>query len=213
MSLQVVLGQVDAGWFDDIDPTLVTQAVGTPLGRRLLARPLLRDDASDLLAPSPDGIGSIARRWPRVRLDALVRDLGALSFAPAIRSEVRREPVRRLRHALGNSYLLALDQRIWDGKVDAPVTARLLAVLDSALDADVQHNRALLAMFDAQGRDELWSSCQMGAASDRALGQWLTLGNPPAVRGLAHLPQRAVTMLATHHASRDLSAGSAGARA
>ena len=46
----------------------------------------------------------------------LSRDLGALAFAPAIRAEVRREPVRQLKRALGNSYLLALDKQVWDGR-------------------------------------------------------------------------------------------------
>ena len=162
MTLQALLAEVDPGWYaaqaadDAPDAGLITRAQDSALGRRLLARWLASDGASALLAPSPDrNPSAITAQWPRAQVAALVRDLGVLAYAPAIRAEVRRDPVRRLKHALGNSYLLALDQTVWDGRVDATLIARLSTEFGEALAADPKHDDRLYAMFDAQGRGEL----------------------------------------------------------
>src|SRR5690554_5079176 len=122
MSLRALLAEVDPGWLDDagvaMDPSLVEQARDSALGRRMLAGWLAAGPAISLLGPDPSRDPDAVRsRWRRTRVEALCRDLGILAHAPAIRAEVRREPVRRLKAALGNSYLLALDQSVWDGKL------------------------------------------------------------------------------------------------
>jgi len=198
MGLQSVLVEVHSGWYGEVDPVLLSRAQTRRIGQRLLTRWLAADAAAHLFAPTPRGIAKVALDWPRARLEALTRNLGALAFAPAIRAEVRREPVRRLRHVLGSSYLLALDKSVWDGRVDAGVGKRLKAELDAALDSGPGHNETLLAMFDYQGRNEVHAASR---TSDPSLGEWLALLHPREPAGQAHLPAKPVTMLFTHHAS------------
>src|SRR5690606_4408581 len=170
MSLQAVFAEIHPDWYRrtgadgreaaSFDDALLLQARDSALGRGMLARWLLRDIGGELLAPRPDGATAApVVRWPRARLAGLLRDLGALAFAPAIRAEVRREPVRQLRRALGNSYLLALDKQVWDGKVEPSVATRLRAALAGALPGD-QDDSALHALLDHHGRGELlaWST-------------------------------------------------------
>ena len=209
MSLQAVFAEIHPDWYRQasaggredapFDDALLRQARDSALGRRMLARWLLRDIGSELLAPRPDGATAApVVRWPRARLAGLLRDLGALAFAPAIRAEVRREPVRQLRRALGNGYLLALDKQIWDGKVAPQVSARLRAALAGALPGD-QDDATLHALLDRQGRGELlaWS-----AQTDPALAEWLRLQYPPEAPAEAHLPQQQVRFLHDHHLGR-----------
>src|SRR5690606_21904144 len=169
------------------------------LGRRMLARWLLRDIGGELLAPRPDGATAApVVRWPRARLAGLLRDLGALAFAPAIRAEVRREPVRQLRRALGNSYLLALDKQVWDGKVAPPVAARLREALADALSGG-QDDAVLHALLDHRGRGELLA---WAGPADPALTEWLRLQYPPETPAEAHLPEPQVRFLHDHHLAR-----------
>src|SRR5690606_16365976 len=109
-----------------------------------------------------------------------------------------REPVRQLRRALGNGYLLALDKQVWDGKVAPQVSARLRAALAGALPGD-QDDATLHALLDRQGRGELlaWS-----AQTDPALAEWLRLQYPPEAPAEAHLPQQQVRFLHDHHLGR-----------
>jgi hypothetical protein len=127
----------------------------------------------------------------------LVRDLGVLAHAPVIRAEVRREPVRRLRRLLGNSYLLALDPTVWDAAVERDVQARLSANWERLLQET--DDARLLALFDGQGRSELrgWA-----AQRDPALGEWVALLHESETAGPAHLPEKPVLLLCTHHESR-----------
>lgn len=211
MNLQGVLAQIHPGWYcppdacgqaDAIDDALLLRARQSPLGRRLLARWLLAGDiGAALLAPAPGGaMAGTATRWPRPRLALLVRDLGALAYAPAIRAEVRRDPVRRLRQALGNGYLLALDKVVWNGRVDDAVAARLDAALESTLAAG-EPAAAIHALLDHQGRSELqdWAG-----ARDPALAQWCALLHPREERLLAHLPEKQVLFLHDHHLTRSM---------
>lgn len=217
MQLQALLGEVDAHWWrdphsdgtaaDTLDADLRARACESALGRRLLARWLAAGPAAALLAPAPgDGFAAVAGRWPRARLALLIRDLGALAFAPAIRAEIRRTPVRRLKDALGNSYLLALDRTVWDGHVAPPVTKRLKDALNAVLvDAvaddgdDNSDDAALLQAFDRQGRNELraWA-----LRNDVALGEWMTLLHPFEDAGAAHIPDAPALKLCLHHAAR-----------
>lgn len=212
MGLQALLRDVDPGWYAAADggapddatfaPQLLARAQDSALGRRLLARCLIDAGISHLLAPTADGsVGAVARRWPRTRLALLLRDLGTLAFAPAIRAEVRRTPVRRLKHALGKNYLLALDAGIWDGKVDKTVAARLTDALDAALDAveDDAADGALFALFERKGRDELLA---WAGTHDPALAEWIALQRPRAAPGTAHLPPEPLQFLLEHHQSR-----------
>jgi len=211
MSLQAVFAEIHPDWYrrsgEDgreaapFDDALLRQARDSVLGRRMLARWLLCDIGGELLAPRPDGATAApVVRWPRARLAGLLRDLGALAFAPVIRAEVRREPVRQLRRALGNGYLLALDKQVWDGKVEPPVAARLRASLAvaGALPGD-QDDAALHALLDHQGRGELLA---WAAQTDPALAEWLRLQYPPETPAEAHLPQPQVRFLHDHHLAR-----------
>lgn len=212
MSLQTVLAEIEPGWYAAdgeaaIDPALVARARGSALGERILARWLMAaGHAEALLTPTPQhGVGSEAVRWPRARLQPLVRDLGVLAYAPAIRAEVGRDAVRQLKQALGNSYLLALDKTVWDGRVDAQAATRMGATLRSAIAADDQAHAALFALLDRQGRAELrgWE-----AREARALAEWAGLlqaraDETPAV---AVLPGGQVRMLYEHHLGRARSA-------
>ncbi len=199
MALQALLAEVDPSWYGGLEPALLSRAQDSRLGRRLLARWLAADAASTLLAPVPGaGPYDIVVRWPRIGVAALTRDLGALAYAPAIRAEVRREPVRRLKQALGNSYLLALDNTVWNGRVDPAVAKRLGAQLERAL-ADATDD-ALYASLDRQGRAEL---DQWAGGHERALGEWARLLQPSdAARESAHLPEKPFLRVYTHHKSR-----------
>lgn len=218
MTLQALLAEVDPGWYvadagdDAPEAGLLARAQASALGQRLLARWLAADAAPALLAPAPrqgrsgkDHSATIAQ-WPRATLEALVRDVGVLAYAPAIRAEIRREPVRRLKRALGNSYLLALDQTVWDGKLDRTLVARLSTEFGEALAADHRHDheQPLYAMFDAQGRGELraWASIR-----NPALADWTALLHPRETPRPAHLPEKPMLRIYTHHETRARTAG------
>ena len=200
MTVQALLAEVDPSWYGELDPDLLTPARDSRLGRRLLARWLAAGPAATLLAPSPgEGAIATAARWPRASVAALVRDLGALAYAPAIRAEVRREPVRRLKQALGNSYLLALDNTVWNGRVDPAVGKRLAAGLDSALAAN-DDDAALFALLDRQGRAEF---DEWARAGEPALGEWARLQQPQdAPLDPAHLPEKPILRVYAHHQAR-----------
>lgn len=194
-----------------IPAPLLSRARESRLGRRMMARWLATDHASTLLAPTLDDDATPVVRWPRSLLARLTRDLGALAYAPVIRAEVRREPVRRIKRALGNSYLLALDRSVWDGRVADATIARLAERLDAALAADSQHDGGhdgghenrndtdLLASLDHQGRSELQA---WAATHDRALGEWVRLLHPREPRTRTHLPEASVQTLHAHHAAK-----------
>ena len=204
MTLQAVLATVDASWYATPgttpgEPDLLHAAGRQLLGRRILAR-WLSDAAGPLLAPNAQGeIGAAAVRWPQQRLAPLLRDVGILAFAPAIRGEVRREPLRRLKVAIGNGYLLALDRTVWDGKVDPESSARMTAALVDALAAGAGRDDGLHALFDAQGRAELrtWAEKR-----DPGLAAWVALSRPPETPAAAHLPEKAMLRVFTHHETR-----------
>mgnify|MGYP006199022661 CR=1 FL=1 len=87
--------------------------------------------------------------------------------------------------------LLALDRKIWDGKVEPVVGARLSARLSEALQ-QTEPSAALLGMFARQGRRELraWAGTR-----DAALASWVMLLYPPDDEGRPHLPAHAVDNL------------------
>ena len=206
MTLHALLAEVDPGWYaaeaDGAAPDagLLARAQTSALGQRLLTRWLAAGAASALLAPTPGKDHSaITAQWSRAQLAALVRDVGVLAYAPAIRAEIRREPVRRLKRALGNSYLLALDQTVWDGRIDATLLARLSTEFGEALAADPRHDDRLFAMFDAQGRGELraWALIR-----NPALADWTALLHPRETPRAAHLPEKPMLRVYTHHELR-----------
>lgn len=206
MSLRALLAEVDPGWLEDagapLDAELAARARDSELGRRLLASWLAEGPAASLLAPDPARAPvDLRTRWPRPRLDALCRDLGLLAHAPPIRAEVRREPVRRLKAALGHSYMLALDPTVWDGRLP-PARLQLLADdFGAALAATLARDdpAPLYALFDRQGRAELeaWARRR-----DPALADWCALLHPPADERPAHLPEKPVLRVYTHHEAR-----------
>lgn len=210
MSLQTVLAEVEPGWYagedgDAPDPALIRRARASALGERILARWLLATHAEALLAPQPQReIGTAAVRWPRSRLQPFLRDLGVLSMAPAIRAEIGRDAVRRLKQWLGNSYLLALDRTVWDGRVPADVLMQLGAELAAALKAEaddgaVPSGARLHALLERRGRAELraWA-----AEHDAALGEWTLLLHPREDDAPAVLPAKQVQLLHEHHLAR-----------
>ncbi len=199
-----MLAEVDPGWFDGLDAALVARAKRSPLGQRMLARWLLQEHAQQLLSPMPTrDFGLIARDWPRSRVVWLVRDLGILAYAPAVRAEVRRDPVRRLRRLLGNSYMLALDRTVWDGRLEPVVERGLINALSAALDTPEHDDGAIWSLLETQGLQELRS---WGMHAEPALGQWVKLMAPPLPEGPAYLPPESVRMLRDHHAARPLAA-------
>lgn len=208
MSLRALLAEVDPGWLEDagtaVDPSLLARGRDSALGRRLLAAWLASGPAISLLAPDPSRDPDAVRsRWRRERVDALCRDLGILAHAPAIRAEVRREPVRRLKAALGNSYLLALDQSVWDGKLPPEqlqeASAGFRVALDDALAAD--DVEPLYVAFDQQGRAELQA---WALRRDPPLADWCRLLQPPGAidETRARLPEKPVLRVYTHHETR-----------
>lgn len=205
MRLQALLADVDPAWHaqggDTLDAVLRERARDSVLGRRLLARALAEGPASRLLAPSPDPASTraLTRLWNRRRLGALQRDLGTLAYAPAIRAEIGREPVRRLKATLGNGYLLALDRSVWDGKVDAAVQSQLAADLADVLGRPGELGTALWPLFDLQGRAELQA---WAAQRDPVLAEWARLIEPPESLPSAHLPEKPVLVVHTHHQAR-----------
>ncbi|MDH5834465.1 hypothetical protein [Luteimonas kalidii] len=209
MSLHALLADVHPAWYADrsghvFDEALIARARDSALGRRLLVRAMPQDLLDGLLAPRPGEPGWVAtpRRWPRARVRALVRDLGVLAYAPLIRAEVRREPVRWLRATLGNSYLLALDRTVWDGRVDAATRARLSADWETLLanPAFLSDPAPLSDLLDRQGLAELQA---WAARRNRALADWSRLLHPPAAPRPAHVPEKAVLVVASHHEDRD----------
>lgn len=205
MSLQTVLADVEPGWYaggdgDQPDAALVRSARGSALGERILARWLLQGPAAVLLAPQPSReIGITAVRWNQARLQPLLRDLGVLSMAPAIRAEIGRDTVRRLKQLLGSSYLLALDRTVWDGRVPAETTQQLVAELDAALRADGGDGAQVYAHLERRGRGELRAWAR---EHDPALGEWVTLVRPPEDQPDAVLPPAQVELLHEHHQGR-----------
>ncbi|MGY1458058.1 MULTISPECIES: hypothetical protein [unclassified Luteimonas] len=206
MSLRALLAEVDPGWLEDagapLDAALVARARDSALGRRLLASRLAEGPAASLLAPDPARApGDIRKRWPRPRLDALCRDLGLLAHAPPIRAEVRREPVRRLKTALGHSYMLALDRTVWEGTLPPARLQALGADFSAALAATMADDdpAPLFALFDLQGRAELGAWARR---RDPALADWCDLLHPPADERPVHLPEKPVLRVYTHHEAR-----------
>lgn len=209
MSLQTVLAEVEPGWYaagegaqaQPIASELLARARASALGERLLARWLAAGPAPALLAPTPQReIGQAAVRWPRSRLAPLLRDLGVLAMAPAIRAEVGRDAVRRLKQALGSSYLLALDRTVWNGRVPAQTRLALGAALHTALLAGDDEHAALYALFDRQGRAELRAWAR---EHDRALGEWTMLLHPREDEIPTVLPAKQVQLLHEHHLARE----------
>jgi hypothetical protein len=212
MSLQAVLAEVDPAWYatadaGGIDASLLARARASALGERILSRWLLQDGhAQALLAPNPErDIARDAVRWPRAQLALLTRDLGVLAYAPAIRSEVGRDAVRRLKQALGNSYLLALDRTVWDGRVEPQAIAGMNEALRAAMSRDDASHGVLYTLLDAQGRAELRASDdpELGA-----IGEWALLLQPRQGGEAAAtvLPSAQVRLLYEHHLGRARSA-------
>lgn len=166
----------------------------------MLARWLASSEAAALLAPTPEReIASVVVRWPRDRLARLSRDLGVLAYAPAIRAEVGRDAVRRLKQALGNSYLLALDRTVWDGRIPAEQIQRMVLDLSTALTADPGGYDVLHGLLEHQGRSELraWAHAQ-----DAALGEWAKLLHARETDQAIVLPAKQVQLLHEHHLAR-----------
>lgn len=195
MTLQTLLAEARPPWFGVGDP-LLAAARDSALGRRLLAT-WLAAEAPALLAPAPEaGRLAVVSAWPRARLQRLVRDLGILAFAPAIRAEVRREPVRWMKMLLGGGYALALDREVWDGNVDAPTAKRLARELREALAShDLAHD-VLLVRIDRQGRAELQAWASRNAP---ALGDWCRVLHEPELLPPAHLPDAVAARAHAHH--------------
>lgn len=196
--LHTVIEGTDASWLDEFDSRLLAAARCSPLGRRLLARTLARGAASTLLAPAPKpALDRVVARWSPEKLRSLVRNIGVLAFAPAIRSEVGREPVRRLKLALDKRYLLALDRNVWDGEVPRDVQVRLQQAMRTALE-ETDPTPGLLSLLDRHGCAELraWAHPR-----DPAFTEWLALLHPrEQALPPTHLPPSAVQQLYSVHA-------------
>lgn len=209
MALHALLGELHPDWHAGnadaaLDPQLAARARDSALGRRLLLRTLPAGFMDGLFAPTPGGgtCASMRQRWPRSRVQALVRDLGVLAHAPVIRAEVRREPVRQLRRTLGNSYLLALDPAVWDARVDRDVHARLSSHWEALLaETDFLSDAAPLGeLLERQGRGELFA---WASRRNRPLADWMRLLHAQEAPAPAHLPEKALLLVVSHHEGRD----------
>lgn len=195
MRVRTLLVETKPAWFG-VDGALLAHAQQSALGRRMLSR-WLQAKAPALLAPSPDGAAlTTVTAWPRARLQRLIRDLGTLAFAPAIRAEVRREPVRWLKALLGDGYALALDRSLWDGTLDGEAEARVARELREALASQDLARQSLLPRIDRQGRAELDAWCREHAP---ALDEWSRLLHEPETLPPAHLPPALVARAHAHH--------------
>jgi hypothetical protein len=208
MSLQALLADVHPRWHDAdgdaMDAALLRQACGSRLGRRLLAGGLAEGPARTLLAPSPGaGATTLMSRWSRPRMDALHRDLGVLAYAPAIRAEVNRATVKHLKHLLANAYLLALDRTVWDARVDPALQSALGLTLAPLLAGDDASRIALFAALELQGRAELQA---WALQREPALAEWARLMHAPGTLPSAHLPEKPVLVVLTHHQNRAVAA-------
>lgn len=203
MHLQALLAEVDPAWHgradDQPDAALLSRARGSRLGRRMLAGALASDQAQHLLAPTPAGPSSLPARWTRTCLAGLHRDLGTLAYAPAIRAEIGREPVRRLKAVLGTGYLLALDRTVWDGKIAPGLQAELSSRLAAMLAGGADLASPLGTALQLQGRAELqaWAGHR-----EPALAEWARLLEPPCALPAAHLPEKPALIVYTHHQTR-----------
>ena len=207
MSLYTLLSEVHRDWYSktgsakrliNVDAKLIEKARRTPLGQRMLARWLLAD-APNLLAPHPAGLSNVITLWSQERINHLVRDLGILAFAPAIRAEIGREPVRILKKALGNSYLLALDKTIWDGNVSRSELAEMRAELNAVLVASDSEDHGLYQVFEKQGRSEF---LRWGKTHKQQLAEWMQLQRAKEQSVTTYLPDHAVLIVFGHHESR-----------
>ncbi len=189
MTSTQLLAGVDPSWFADVAPELCAQALRAPRARRWLLRGL-DAPAPNLLAPSRrSNAYDVVAAWPRARLAAVRRQLGALAYAPAIRTVVQRDPVQRLKKLLEGDYRLALDDGLWDARIDAELSARLWQALVGALHDDTE----LSTLLHRQGQAEL---CAWALPRDRALAEWATLTEPRASdEARAHLPEAVATAI------------------
>ena len=207
MSLEALLAEVDPRWHgagdDDIDAALLQRARTSRLGRRLLASALAEGPATHLLAPSPEGFAALVARWNAPRIRALHRDLGVLAYAPAIRAEVGRDAVKRLKAVLASSYLLALDRSVWDAKVDPALQSRLAATLADTLAAGDAFGPRLFEVLELQGRAELQAWARQ---REPALADWAQLLYPPHELPTPHLPEKPLLVVHTHHQNRAVAA-------
>ncbi|MDR7194699.1 hypothetical protein [Luteimonas terrae] len=207
MTLEALLAEVDPRWHGaseaGLDDALLQRAHMSRLGRRLLAGALADGPAASLLAPSPEGFSGLIARWPLARLTALHRDLGVLAYAPAIRAEVGRDAVKRIKAVLGSSYLLALDRSVWDAKVDASLQSTLVATLATVLASGDAFGPRLFEVLELQGRAELQTWARQ---REPALADWAQLVYPPGQLPSAHLPEKPLLVVHTHHQNRAVAA-------
>ncbi|NYZ62100.1 hypothetical protein [Luteimonas deserti] len=203
--LQALLTEVHPAWHrtavPGLDDALLARARTSALGRRMLAAWLAEGPGQALLAPGLQDASGLIARWSRPRLDALHRDLGTLAFAPAIRAEIRREPVRRLKAELGTGYLLAIDRSVWDAQVEPALQSRLACELAGALE-DGQSS-TLSALLARQGEAELQA---WAGQREPALAEWARLLGAPSDAPAPHLPEKPVLIVHTHHQSRAIAA-------
>lgn len=207
MTSTLLLAGVHPSWFADVAPELCAYALRTPRARRWLLRGLIAP-APNLLAPSRrSDTYAVVAAWPRTRLTAVRRQLGALAYAPAIRTVVQRDPVQRLKKVLEGDYRLALDDGLWAARVDGELSARLWQALVGVLHDD----DALSALLQRQGQVEL---CTWARSRDPELAEWSALTEPHVPDPTpAHLPEAVATLLIDPRAAPPVDARRGRARA
>ena len=102
------LDRVHASWFSRIPPALVAEARAQPLGRRYLANQLSSQSPLLFGLRVPEGAEAVANLQEVARLAPMLGDaldsaleLGAMAYAPIIRTTVRRADVKSMRTVLG----------------------------------------------------------------------------------------------------------------
>ena len=104
----------------------------------------------------------------RILTTLIERQLKAL-FPPRFRQQI-------LLKLLGNSYMLALDRSIWDGKVAPALEQRLSSSLGVVVASTTNRDDDIWELLELQGLQELrhW-----GATQEPELGEWAKLMAPP----------------------------------
>ncbi|GLQ87837.1 hypothetical protein [Dyella flagellata] len=149
----------------NVPEPLLQRALQSPVGRRHLARTVLRQ-APDVFAPDHERWQAWQDdepwlQWPQARLYAFTRELGAISLGPALRMLVERNAVLFVRDALGlATWRRAQSAQPWPGSAPEAVRQMGSAVLqrcgrDGQALSDAVHGRGMIEFLGhAERRDE-----------------------------------------------------------
>jgi len=180
--LRSTLDSAHVARFGGAPQELVERARASALGRRMLAQRLQSESQPLFTLESADDCAWVTQHpWALFsgeRLRGTAFDLGALAFAPALRSKVNRRDVLALREALGIarlSFALAADP--WQGAA-APEAVSHCAM--AGLARVLGKPEAIAELVRQRGRIELYA---YSANLHPLLGERIKLAFPPLSAG------------------------------